>query len=90
MNIDRINKAMVNGLVGVKKLQKKTKSSKTSQNKSNNSVRSRIETIIREASESDQIDPVMVAKARELLDSGELGSLKNVEAAVKKILKYGF
>ena len=90
MNIDRINKAMSNGLVGVKKLQKKTKSKKTSPNKTNSSIRSRIETIISEAAESDQINPVMVAKARELLDSGELDSIENVEATVKKILKYGF
>ncbi len=90
MNIDRINKAMSNGLVGVKKLQKKTKSKKTGKNRTNSSVRSRIETIINEAIESDQVNPAMVAKARELLDSGELDSMKNVEATVKKILKYGF
>ncbi len=90
MNIDRINKAMSNGLIGIKKLQKKTKSKKTGSNRTSSSIRSRIEAIINEAAELDQVNPVMVAKARELLDSGEFDSIRNIEATVKKILKYGF
>lgn len=90
MQINRVDQAMVNGLVNTEQIHKKLKNTKKVSSTNNNSVRSRAESIIKEAIESHQSNPVLVAQAKQLLDSGQLDTVENIESAVRKILKYGF
>ena len=88
MMIDRIHNAMVNGLGSTAAGRKALESKRNSEKKS--AVTSNVESIIARALESGNVDPQLIAKARMLIETDKLETQENIEAAVKKILKYGF
>ena len=89
MHIDSINKALVNGLGSTYVNQKKSKVESKSKTTATSVLRSKAESIIKQAMEKSDVNPALIEKAKLMLESGQLDNLKNIESAVRKMLKYG-